>query len=245
MNRLHQAIKARNGTATAGRRTLFLRSNLPRNRRSHGLSGHLDRDGARRHQLRRSRRPLPHGRRHRHAHHDPHPRHAPRKRAQSRRVRPRHHRHPHGRHARRGRRARALRQVRTPGTRILQRLPRAPLRHRRQRARRAAEAQHRAHLLAQIETGSPQRIEEIASVPDVDIFIGPADLAASLGIPGQTSHPDLLQAAEHIVRVSRKHGKKIITACAAAEFPTGCASASISSSAPTTSSASRPAHSLH
>jgi 4-hydroxy-2-oxoheptanedioate aldolase len=74
-------------------------------------------------------------------------------------------------------------------------------------------------LLAQIETKEAlERIEDIASVPDVDIFIGPADLAASLGIPGQTSHPELLEAAEEIVRVSRKHGKKIITACGAAEF---------------------------
>ena len=74
-------------------------------------------------------------------------------------------------------------------------------------------------LLAQIETKEAlDRIEDIASVPDVDIFIGPADLAASLGIPGQTSHPELLKAAEQIVRVSRKHGKKIITACGAADF---------------------------
>lgn len=74
-------------------------------------------------------------------------------------------------------------------------------------------------LLAQIETKlALDRIEEIASVPDVDIFIGPADLAASLGMPGQTSHPQLLDAAERIVRVARKHNKKIITACAPAEF---------------------------
>ncbi|HTU60967.1 MAG TPA: aldolase/citrate lyase family protein, partial [Polyangiales bacterium] len=74
-------------------------------------------------------------------------------------------------------------------------------------------------LLAQIETKEAvERIEEIASVADVDIFIGPADLAASLGIPGQTAHPQLLEAAEQIVRVARKHNKKIITACGSAEF---------------------------
>ncbi len=101
-------------------------------------------------------------------------------------------------------------------------------------------------LLAQIETEEAlERLEEIASVPDVDIFIGPADLAASLGVPGQTSHPELLEAAEHIVRVARKHGKKIITACGARSSTSGCASASTSSSAPTTSSASRPAHNSH
>lgn len=74
-------------------------------------------------------------------------------------------------------------------------------------------------LLAQIETKEAvERIEEIASVPNVDIFIGPADLAASLGIPGQTSHPRLLQAAEHIVLAARRHSKKVVTACGAADF---------------------------
>jgi 4-hydroxy-2-oxoheptanedioate aldolase len=74
-------------------------------------------------------------------------------------------------------------------------------------------------LLAQIETVEAlSRIEELAAIPNVDIFIGPADLAASLGVPGQTSHPKLLEAAEHIVRVARKHGKKVVTACGAADF---------------------------
>jgi 4-hydroxy-2-oxoheptanedioate aldolase len=74
-------------------------------------------------------------------------------------------------------------------------------------------------LLAQIETKEAvARIEELVSIPNVDIFIGPADLAASLGIPGQTSHPRLLEAAEQIVRVARRHGKKIVTACGMADF---------------------------
>jgi len=74
-------------------------------------------------------------------------------------------------------------------------------------------------LLAQIETVEAlTRIEELASIPDVDIFIGPADLAASLGFPGQTSHPKVLEAVEKIVRVARKHNKKIATACPPAEF---------------------------
>lgn len=74
-------------------------------------------------------------------------------------------------------------------------------------------------LLAQIETKEAlARIEEIASIPDVDLFIGPADLAASLGVPGETGHPKLLAAAGEIIRVARKHGKKIVTACGAADF---------------------------
>jgi 2-keto-3-deoxy-L-rhamnonate aldolase RhmA len=74
-------------------------------------------------------------------------------------------------------------------------------------------------LLAQIETVEAlERIEEIAAVPDVDIFIGPADLAASLGVPGQTSHPKVLAAAERIVKTARRHGKKVATACGAADY---------------------------
>lgn len=74
-------------------------------------------------------------------------------------------------------------------------------------------------LLAQIETSEGvHRIEELASVPGVDLFIGPADLAASLGYPGQTSHPKLMEAAETIIRAARMHGKKVATACGPAEF---------------------------
>jgi 4-hydroxy-2-oxoheptanedioate aldolase len=74
-------------------------------------------------------------------------------------------------------------------------------------------------LLAQIETEEAlNRIEELAAIPNVDIFIGPADLAASLGVPGQTSHPKVLAAIEQIVRTSRNYGKKIVTACGTADY---------------------------
>jgi 2-keto-3-deoxy-L-rhamnonate aldolase RhmA len=74
-------------------------------------------------------------------------------------------------------------------------------------------------LLAQIETAEGvRRIEELASVPGVDLFIGPADLAASLGYPGQTSSPRVLEAGATVIRAARKHGKKVATACGAADF---------------------------
>jgi 2-keto-3-deoxy-L-rhamnonate aldolase RhmA len=73
-------------------------------------------------------------------------------------------------------------------------------------------------LLAQIETAvALDRLEELASIPNVDIFIGPADLAASLGFPGQTNHPTVLAAGAEIVRVARKHQKKLVTACGVAD----------------------------
>ncbi len=51
-------------------------------------------------------------------------------------------------------------------------------------------------LLLQLETAlALERLEEIASVPGVDgIFIGPADLAASMGLAGQSGHADVRRA---------------------------------------------------
>lgn len=48
-------------------------------------------------------------------------------------------------------------------------------------------------LIVQVETISAlEQLEDIASVDGVDaVFIGPADLAASMGHPGNTGHPDV------------------------------------------------------
>jgi 2-keto-3-deoxy-L-rhamnonate aldolase RhmA len=74
-------------------------------------------------------------------------------------------------------------------------------------------------LVVQIETvDALARIDQLAAVPGVDIFIGPGDLAACLGFPGQGSHPRLLEAVETIVRAARRHGKKVITACNPTDF---------------------------
>lgn len=75
-------------------------------------------------------------------------------------------------------------------------------------------------LMAQIETvDAMHRLEELASVPDVDLFIGPADLAASFGFPSQTDHPVVKAAAADIVRAARAHDKCVASACAQADFP--------------------------
>jgi 4-hydroxy-2-oxoheptanedioate aldolase len=74
-------------------------------------------------------------------------------------------------------------------------------------------------LMAQIESKAAlNRVDELASVPDVDLFIGPADLAASMGFPGQTAHPAVQAAAEKIVQAARNHDKCVATACAPQEF---------------------------
>jgi 4-hydroxy-2-oxoheptanedioate aldolase len=64
-------------------------------------------------------------------------------------------------------------------------------------------------LLVQVETAlALTRIEEIAGVDGVDgLFIGPADLATSMGHPGQPSHPDVVAAIEDAVRRITAAGK--------------------------------------
>jgi 4-hydroxy-2-oxoheptanedioate aldolase len=64
-------------------------------------------------------------------------------------------------------------------------------------------------LLVQIETQEALgQLEAIAAVDGVDgIFIGPADLAASLGIIGELSNPKLISTIEDAIRRIRACGK--------------------------------------
>jgi 4-hydroxy-2-oxoheptanedioate aldolase len=74
-------------------------------------------------------------------------------------------------------------------------------------------------LMGQIETAQAiGNLEEICSVPDVDIFIGPADLAATLGFPGQTGHKRVQEAAELAIKAAKKHGKLVAVGAAPADF---------------------------
>ncbi len=76
-------------------------------------------------------------------------------------------------------------------------------------------------LMIQIETKEAvDRIEDLCGVPGIDaIFIGPADLSVSLGVPGQTSHPKVYAAAEHTITVARQRGKQVAVAAAPQDFP--------------------------
>jgi 2-dehydro-3-deoxyglucarate aldolase/4-hydroxy-2-oxoheptanedioate aldolase len=50
-------------------------------------------------------------------------------------------------------------------------------------------------------------VERIAALAEIDIlFIGPADLSQSLGIPGDWNHPQLWAAVERVARAARDHG---------------------------------------
>lgn len=76
----------------------------------------------------------------------------------------------------------------------------------------AERAEQEICLLVQVETQEAlTHLDDIAAVPGVDgIFFGPADLAASLGFPGQPSHPmvktAILQAMERLAQLGKPSG---------------------------------------
>jgi 4-hydroxy-2-oxoheptanedioate aldolase len=65
-----------------------------------------------------------------------------------------------------------------------------------------AHAEEELCLIVQIETHEAvAAIEDIAAVDGVDaLFIGPADLAASLGHPGDQAHPEVVAAIESAIK---------------------------------------------
>lgn len=73
----------------------------------------------------------------------------------------------------------------------------------------AKRAREEVCLLVQVETADAlDRIEAIAAVEGVDgLFVGPADLAASLGYPGEPQHPKVKEAVTGAIRRIRAAGK--------------------------------------
>lgn len=63
--------------------------------------------------------------------------------------------------------------------------------------------------IIQIETPSAlEAVDEIAAIDGVDVlFVGPADLSHSLGVPGQFGDATYLAALESVVAACRAHGK--------------------------------------
>jgi 2-keto-3-deoxy-L-rhamnonate aldolase RhmA len=52
-----------------------------------------------------------------------------------------------------------------------------------------------------------EEVERIAAVPDLDLlFIGPADLSQSMGIPGEWEHARMWQAVERVAKAARANG---------------------------------------
>jgi 4-hydroxy-2-oxoheptanedioate aldolase len=65
----------------------------------------------------------------------------------------------------------------------------------------ATRAEEELCLIVQVETKvALDQLEEIAAVEGVDgVFIGPSDLSASMGYPGQTGHPAVVEAIEQAI----------------------------------------------
>ncbi|MFN7712918.1 MAG: aldolase/citrate lyase family protein [Curvibacter sp.] len=73
----------------------------------------------------------------------------------------------------------------------------------------AKEANEQVCLLVQAESRTAMdNLEAIASTPGVDgVFIGPADLSASLGYIGQATHPEVQKAIDNAIRRIVRCGK--------------------------------------
>ncbi|MCS5733864.1 HpcH/HpaI aldolase family protein [Herbiconiux daphne] len=69
-------------------------------------------------------------------------------------------------------------------------------------------AAQRISVIVQIESAEGvSNIDDIVAVDGLaGIFLGPSDLAASMGLLGQQEHPDVIAAVEHCITVAREHG---------------------------------------
>ena len=74
-------------------------------------------------------------------------------------------------------------------------------------------------VMIQIETKEAvERSEELIGVPGVGgVFIGPNDLASSMGLLGNPAHPEVRQTIESVVKTAKSHGKVVALPVAAAQ----------------------------
>ena len=70
-------------------------------------------------------------------------------------------------------------------------------------------ANRETFIMAQIEDAEAiDQIDAIGAVEGIDIlFVGPADLSHSLGVPNQFKHPKVQDAISKIIEAARKHNK--------------------------------------
>jgi 2-keto-3-deoxy-L-rhamnonate aldolase RhmA len=53
-----------------------------------------------------------------------------------------------------------------------------------------------------------ENIEELLAYDQVDaVMIGPLDISGSLGVPGQTTHPLVIEASRKVIEACKRHGK--------------------------------------
>lgn len=69
-------------------------------------------------------------------------------------------------------------------------------------------ANRRVAVIVQLETlTAVKALEAIAAVPGVDgLFLGPADLSGSMGVPGQMAHPEVKAVMADVARRARAAG---------------------------------------
>jgi 2-dehydro-3-deoxyglucarate aldolase len=57
-----------------------------------------------------------------------------------------------------------------------------------------------------------KNIEELVKVPELDaVMVGPYDISGSLGVPGETNHPKVREAAKRVVEVCAEAGISCMT----------------------------------
>jgi len=68
-------------------------------------------------------------------------------------------------------------------------------------------------LILQIESiQAVENIDALLAFDDVDgVMVGPYDISGSLGVPGQTNHPKVREAAKRVVEAAKKAGKSCCT----------------------------------
>lgn len=73
------------------------------------------------------------------------------------------------------------------------------------------QANERTAVIIQVEGKEGiENLPDILTVPGIDVlFIGPYDLSASLGIPGQIEHPALIKTMKKNMELARQAGKAI------------------------------------
>lgn len=72
-------------------------------------------------------------------------------------------------------------------------------------------ARQTVSLYVQLESAEAvAEVESIVATPGVDgVFIGPSDLAASMGVLGQQDHPEVVEAVERCIAVARAAGVRV------------------------------------
>lgn len=73
------------------------------------------------------------------------------------------------------------------------------------------EAQKYISLFVQIESATAvENAEEICAVDGLaGVFVGPSDLAASMGLLGQQNHPQVVDAVKRVIEIARAAGVKV------------------------------------